>query len=243
MVTWIDGSVIMLPLGASSSLLGAFPPLGIVGGPLNIVQYPVCLAELAFLTNGNPGFASNTPADTAYANAWLLKYSSNQNPGSRITPSKFTSFNFQYRLFADYAPGQGIQTTSIGYTPDPCGTPFVYVQGVPYSDPIGGKNGDTGPSQAGYQYLLAETRVGTAGQKGWMTLNNHQEIPWVWSVIEFDQNGSYVMDQNTANYQIFPTYSVYKNGVFMYRGRTTQSTVSAFANLPPGQSLMEKDIR
>ncbi len=213
--------------------------------------YSLCLAELTALTNGNLGVVSNTASDKAYANAWLLKYSSNDDPGKTITPSTFTSLNYQYRLFADYSPSQGIHTTSIGYTPDPCGTPLVDLQGVAHSQNghyTGDVNG-TGTSQGGDQFLLAETRVGSAGQAGWKTLNNHQEIPWVWSVIEFDQNGypDYGRIKNasptnpTTNYQMFPTYSVYSDGKLLYT--THQGTPAVFASLPPGLSLMQNNIQ
>jgi hypothetical protein len=249
-VAWIDGDAITLPPGESTFVDGVFPPPSL-GGPWSFgsAGYTACLAELAALTNGNLGVVSNTASDKAYANAWLLKYSSNQDPGKIITPSSFTSLNFQYRLFADYSPSQGIHTTSIGYTPDPCGTPFAYVKGDTYSQNghyTGDSNG-TGTSQGGYQFLLAETRVGSTGQAGWKTLNNHREIPWVWSVIEFDQNGYPVRYQNasptnpTTNYQIFPTYSVYFGGKRVYV--VHEGTPAVFADLPPGMSLMQKNIQ
>jgi hypothetical protein len=262
-VSWIDGNAITLPSGASLALQAVFPPplpLGL-GGPWSVgsAGYFACLAEIAALTGDSLGVASNTAADTAYANAWLLKYSGNQDPGKTITPSTFTSFNFQYRLFADYSPSQGIHTTSIGYTPDPCGTPLVYVQGVAYSQNghyTGDSNG-TSTSLFGDQFLLAETRVGSAGQAGWKTLNNQREIPWVWSVIEFDPNGYPDLGriQNTpmpltnptnptnptTNYQIFPTYSVYSDGILLYT--VHPGTPAAFAVLPPGMSLPQNLIQ
>jgi len=238
-VAWINGNAITLPSGASLALQAVFPPPSL-GGPWSLATpgYAACVAELAALTSNSLGVVSNTASDKAYANAWLLKYSGNQDPGKTIIPSTFTSFSFQYRLFADYSPGRGIQTASIGYTPDPCGTPLAYVQGDAYP-----QNGQTGTSLFGDQFLLAETRVGSEGQKGWKTLNNGEEIPWVWSVIEFAPNGNpdYGRIQNaspitpTTNYQIFPTYSVYVNGTLTYK--TTQGTLGAFAGLPPGLSL------
>jgi hypothetical protein len=108
-------------------------------------------------------------------------FPSNQDPGAIIIPSTFTSFNHQYRLFADYSPSQGIHTASIGYTPDPCGTPLIYLHGDTYSqngDYTGDSKG-TGTSLFGDQFLLAETRVGSTGQAGWKTLNNQKDIPWV----------------------------------------------------------------
>ena len=176
-VGWINGDAITLPSGASLALQAVFPPPSL-GGPwsLGTPGYTACLAEVAALTLNSLGVASNTAADRAYANAWLLKYSGNEDPGIAITPSTFTQFNYQYRLFADYSPGREIHTASIGYTPDPCGTPGIHLQGATYP-----QNGDytddpkgTGTSVFGDKFLLGETRVGTAGQAGWKTLNNQR---------------------------------------------------------------------
>ena len=224
------------------------------------MSYVACEDELLSLTRDELGVVSDTTADKSYANAWLLKYSGNINPGFLIVPSMFTTLNFQYRLFADYSPAQGIHRALIGYTPDPCGTPFAYLQGVPHAHNgyyTGDSNG-TGPSQLGYSYLLAETRVGTAGQAGWKTLNDEQEIPWVWSVIEFDSNGTPQNFKNSStvscpggavsvNYQIFPTYSVYKSSlgspISTLKATIQQGANTAFGDLPPGQSLNQSCIR
>jgi hypothetical protein len=128
---------------------------------------------------------------------------------------------------------------------------IAYVQGDAYSQNghyTGDSNG-TGTSLFGDKFLLAETRVGSAGQKGWKTLNNQREIPWVWSVIEFDQNGypDYGRIQNysptipTTNYQIFPTYSVYVDGKRLLK--IPAGTPAAFAGLPPGLSLPQNIIQ
>jgi hypothetical protein len=249
-VGWINGNAITLPSGASLALQAVFPPPSL-GGPWSFgsTGYKACLAEVAALAVNSLGVASDTPADKAYANAWLLKYSGNVDPGLAITPPTFTHLNYQYRLFADYSPSLGIHTTAIGYTPDPCGTPFAYLQGATYPQNghyTGDLNG-TGKSLYGYNFLLAETRVGSAGQAGWRTLNNQRDIPWVWSVIEFDQNGYSIRLQNasstvpTTNYQIFPTYSVYVDGILLYT--TTPGTPPAFASQPPGLSLPQNLIQ
>ncbi len=247
-VAWINGDVIKLPPGESSQLKAAFPETG-----PSLSSYAPCISTVASLTVGSLGYVTATAADKAYANAWLLKYTGNRNPGPSIIPSNFTSFNYQYRLFADYSPSQGISRTSIGYTPEPCGTPGIYALGAMYPE-----NGQTGTSLLGLQYLLAETRVGTAGQLGWITLNG-EEIPWVWSVIEFDQNGLPARYQNTSpvvcggaypsvNYQIFPTYSVYltlpgaRIGTFITSLGELPGSVTTFTNLPPGQSLDQSCI-
>ena len=247
-VAWINQDLVGLPPNSNYKLQEDFPKAG--PGPLS---YPMCVTELMTLASGDLGDASDTAADKDYVSAWLLKYSANKDPGAAIYPATFTSFNFQYRLFADFSPGGGIHSTSIGYTPDPCGTPFVYLQGDTYA-----QNGHTGTSLLGYQYLLAETRVGPKGQNGWKTLHDQHEIPWVWSVIEFDQNASPVRfdikstvpclgGAVSVNYQIFPTYSVYKKSpgatVATLFKTIAQGNFLDFSYLPPGQSLDESCIQ
>ncbi len=246
-IAWIDGDAIKLPPGGSPGLQSVFPAVG--PWPVGSIGYAACELEVASLVAGNLLFASNTAEDMAYANAWLLKYSGNRDPGPSIIPSNFTSFNYQYRLFADFSPYNNIARALIGYTPEPCGTPGVYVQGDAYP-----QNQQTGTSsQLGLRYLLAETRVGLDGQEGWLTLNGNREIPWVWSVIEFTQDGKPTRFQKitdivgcggvstTVNYQIFPTYSVYMTplGGKVAPLYTTihANSVAAFTNLPPGQEL------
>jgi hypothetical protein len=241
-VGWIDGSAIKLPSGESSSVDAAFPPSG-VGGPLNNpVQYAACIGQTAALALGSSGVASSAN-DKAYASAWLLKFSGNQDPGSSITPSTFKSQVNSFRLFNDYSPGLGISNTAVGNTLDPCGS-GIGVVGM--ADP---HNGAVGTSLFGDQYQLAEVRVDQAGQKGWMALNNGRAIPWVWSVIEFNPSGypDYGRIQNasptisTTNYQIFPTYSVYIGGKRVYV--VHQGTPAAFAGLPPGSELSPSSIQ
>jgi hypothetical protein len=235
-VAWINGNVILLPSGESSLLDAAFPPSG-VGGPVNPVPYAACGAQTLLLAGGFLGPAISTANDKAYASAWLLKFSGNQQPPSTITPSTFQNQVKSFRAFNDYAPGLGIQNTVVGDTLDPCGS-GIGVVGVANAN-----SGKVGTSLFGDQYQLAEVRVDQAGQNGWAALNNQRAIPWVWSVIEFDKNGNpdYGRIQNssptipTTNYQIFPTYSVYINKKLMYQ--TQQGTPGAFASLPPGSEL------
>jgi hypothetical protein len=242
-VGWINSNAITLPSGESTAVDLVFPPLG-TGGPSNMGQYAVCISQLGLLSANQLGAVSNTANDKAYASAWLLKFSGNQDPGNTITPSTFQSQPGKFRLFNDYAPGLGISKTAVGNTLDPCGSSIGTI-GV--ADP---NNGKTGTSIFGDQYQLSEVRVDQAGQNGWATLHNHQPIPWVWSVIEFDPNGQpdYGRIQNnpsptspTTNYQIFPTYSVYSNGKRIYV--VNQGTPNAFAGLPPGSELSPSSIQ
>jgi hypothetical protein len=239
-VAWIDGNAITLPSGENSKLATDFPPTGPLG-PVYLEQYTACITQTAQLGTGHLGDVS-TASDKAYANAWLLKFSANQDPGSSI-PNTFMSQTSSFRFFNDYAPGLGISNTAVGKTLDPCGS------GIGVSGVANPNDGKVDTSFYGDQYQLAEVRVGQAGQTGWKTLNNKREIPWVWSVIEFDKNGYPDLGriQNasptnpTTNYQIFPTYSVYVNGKLTYK--TKQGTPAAFASLPPGSELSPSSIQ
>ena len=242
-VGWIDSNAVTLPSGESTAVALVFPPVG-TGGPSNMAQYAACISQLGLLSANQLGAVSNTVNDKAYASAWLLKFSGNQDPGKTITPSTFQSQPGKFRLFNDYAPGLGISNVAVGNTLDPCGSVLGTI-GV--ADP---NNGKTGTSLFGDQYQLSEVRVDQAGQNGWATLHNHQPIPWVWSVIEFDQSGNPDLGRihnapspinPTTNYQIFPTYSVYSNGQLIYT--VHQGTPAAFANLPPGSELSPSSIQ
>jgi hypothetical protein len=250
-VAWIDGKAITLPSGASGGLTSTFLPGG-PPKPVNILSeiYRNCALQVQELAAGSLGSVSNTAADKAYANAWLLKYSANQDPGPSINPTTFAANPSQYRLFNDYEPSAGSAIGLAGGTPDPCGSPLFVLgdSSSPYLD-------YSGTSISGYQYHLAEGRVGSDGQAGWATLNG-EAIPWIWSLIEFDRNGKLVNYGNkktvpcdtptSVNYQIFPTYSVYVTPLGATTGsfltKINQGTISAFASLPPGQSLVPSCI-
>ena len=136
-----------------------------------------------------------------------------------------------------------IHNTAVGNTVEPCGSGATAI-GVTHPN-----DGNVGTSLFGDKYQLSEVRVDRAGQNGWAALHNQATIPWVWSVIEFDQNGypDYGRLKNassinpTTNYQLFPTYSVYINGKLLYK--TTQGTSASFANLTPGLQLSPSAIQ
>ena len=163
--------------------------------------------------------------DRVYADAWLLKYSANPAPPTTITPSVQLSAG-NYRAFNDFGNGQS--SYQLGITPDPCGLTGVpkwildwsaadQAQPSPY-------NGSYGTSPSGKVYQLVEGRVGLLGQAGSQTINN-RTVAWIWSVIEFDSSGN----ATYSDHAIFPTYSVYVNGVLTIT--YPQSSVASFVAL------------
>ncbi len=116
-----------------------------------------------------------------------------------------------YRAF--FEPGV------FGWTPDPCG----YGPALPGTSSK--YNGQTGLSGAGNTYQLAEGRVGPAGRAVYATLNNNQSVPWIWSVVEFNASGAPVNITSPANYQIFPTYYIYVNGILQTADTIQQVSV------------------
>jgi hypothetical protein len=216
-VGWIDGNAITLPAGESLSLRLDFPESG-----SNVAAFAGCELQLLFLTNNALGDVSNNATDKAYALSWLLKYSGNHNPGTTISPNTYYTGSGQYRLFNDQQLNFH-NMELVGASPDPCGGQVFTVAGESSQ-----YNQKLGTSPSGYSYALAEGRVGSWGRTSWLLLTGN-DVPWIWSVIEYDANGNPARYQDAANYQIFPTYSVYINGQFVYK--KSQSSVSDFINL------------
>jgi hypothetical protein len=206
-IGWIDGSQITLPTNESLALDVA----------LNSTQ-TACLAEEGLWAINQIGAATG-PNDPAYANAWLLKNSANSTPPSTITPSIQSILFTTYRLFNDFGGSSSVGAW-VGWTLDPCGT-LAALPGQSYAS-----NGYSNVSGAGNTYQLAEGRIGPVGQAVYATLNNQQSVPWIWSVVEFNSSGASVNITSPANYQIFPTYYVYVNGVLNPNYTITQSSVS-----------------
>jgi hypothetical protein len=201
-IGWINGAAITLPTGESTALFLA----------LN-VSSTACAAEVATWALGQPGFLSDSPNDPAYANAWLLKYSANDPPPSSINPVVEGNLGIlgAYRLFNDFqvSTGPNVGTVAVGWTPDPCGFSPVPIP-ADSSNQWNGWIGTTPTTVNTYQ--IAQARVGSVGQRVYATLNNGATVPWIWSVVEFDSYGNPVMIGNPANYQVFPTFTVYVNG-------------------------------
>ena len=192
-----------LPSGANSVLM-----TNLNSGPAS------CANQLREWANGSKTNVNNS-TDVAYANAWLLKNSPNNQPPNPIAvDAQFIAGN--YRLFNDFGNGQaGI---SVGYTPDPCNT------GLPgwiFPGQQSQYNDTSQTSPSGKIYLLVEGRIGTFGQLVSKTLNN-RTVPWIWSVIEFDSSGN----PTYSDVAMFPTYSVYVNGSLAWTH--AQSPVASF---------------
>jgi hypothetical protein len=191
-IAWVDpnaSDLKTLPSGANSTLMS-----NLNSGPGN------CAFLVGRWASGFKTYVNNS-ADVAYANAWLLKNSANNQPPNPISvDAQFIAGN--YRLFNDFGNGQA--GPGVGSTPDPCHT------GLPGWIFPGEKsqyNDTSSTSPSGKIYLLVEGRIGTFGQLVSQTLND-RTVPWIWTVIAFDSAGNPIYT-DTA---MFPTYSVYVNG-------------------------------
>src|SRR5258708_40198728 len=100
-----------------------------------------------------------------------------------------------------------------GSTPNPCLRLLPSSASESHVD-----NGARGVTRDGAGvFQLAEGRVGILGQAASETLNG-RTVPWIWSVIKFDASGNDVRIFSIGsrlNRQIFPTYSVYEDGVIV----------------------------
>ena len=72
-------------------------------------------------------------ADSAYANAWLIKNSANMAPPTTITPEAQKSAG-NYRLINDF--GNGKSFANIGRTPEPCQTGLLGWAGARTTQPV-----------------------------------------------------------------------------------------------------------
>jgi hypothetical protein len=224
-IGWVNASAVTVPSGENATLQA------------NLNNSPTsCGIEVGKWVVGSLGDV-NGAADVAYANAWLVSNSGNPAPPPTIIPSsQLAGGNF--RLFNDFQVGPGsvpvISTTQVGITPDPCKTGVIpgWIQaGQPHPN-----NGTINTSPSGEKYQLAEGRIGTVGQLGSETLNGGRTVPWIWSVVEFDSSGN----PTTTNDAMFPTYSVYSNGVLT--ATYPQSAVATFVALDQTYQLLPSQI-
>ena len=163
------------------------------------------------------GFSTNlnTAQDASYANAWLLQHSGNAAPPSSISvPAQFSGGD--YRLFNSLG-GSSPTYYAAGKTIFPCTTGGSFWDAAPQSSTYMGATGTVN----GKQYQLAEGRLGSTGQKINQTING-RTTRWIWSVVELDSSGN----PTTSDHAIFPTYSIYVNGVL--QNTIPQTAASSF---------------
>jgi hypothetical protein len=211
-IAWVNGNapdLAMLPSGENSELQSILQNS-------TAAQQATCAVEITDWVGRDPDEV-RTSADSAYANAWVVKNSANSAPPTVITPSVQQSAG-NFRLFNDFGHGGGFY--QVGNTPDPCGTGMVPTgwttgQASPYM-------GAGGASPSGEVYQLAEGRVGTIGQLASETINGNRTVPYIWSLIEFNSSGN----PTYSNVGMFPTYSVYVNGNLA--ATYPQSSVASF---------------
>ena len=134
-----------LPTGANSQLINS-----LTSSPSS------CAIQVGKWASGLKTNVNNS-TDVAYADAWLLKNSANNQPPNPISvDAQFIAGN--YRLFNDF--GNGEAGTSVGYTPDACNT------GLPgwiFPGQQSQYNNASSTSPSGKIYLLVEGRIGTFG--------------------------------------------------------------------------------
>jgi hypothetical protein len=212
-IAWLDGSAPDLnnlpPNGANSALLS------------DLANY--CSATLVNWSRGIPADLWY-PADVDYANRFLMARSANSQPPPTITSiNQFSKGDF--RLFNDWGNGTG--GVAVGNSPDPCGSVLSTMVAFVFG---GGEKsqyeGTSGVSGSGKVYKVADGRVGKLGQTVSQTINHGRTVPWIYSVIAFDQNGN----PTVSDHATFPTYYVYISGVLHPELSSAQSPVNDFVN-------------
>ena len=207
-IAWLDASAVSLPSGANSVLEASLQ-----NG--TSAQIALCVIQVSSWATGNKGLVL-TSADAAYATAWLAKNSGNSPPPSQIVAST-VQLGGNFRLFSDTMSG----TAQVGSTPDPCNTGNITGWYPALSGETNSYTG-TGTSPSGLSYLLTEGRIGDVGQIVNSTLNQ-TSTPWIWNAIEYDSTNT----PSVVSHAMFPTYSVYTNGVLT--NTYSQSSISVFA--------------
>jgi hypothetical protein len=233
-VAWVDASPSQVQVPSTASVYAANPSSSIPSD----LNGPQCLVTLQSWSAGAEiGLGSGTnglvPQEVAYANAWLVANSGNQQPPNPFpTGTGLSTYlgNKGYRLYQRFQASYEVNTGVIdpssvhylesyvvpGYTPIPCpgmgSAPYVSSQ--PHSD-----NDKAGTTAAGdLVYQIVEARLGSDGQMVNQFLNGPpggdytQVTPYIWSVIQFDVNGftrSLSTSGNSGNVQIFPSYVLY----------------------------------
>lgn len=217
MVSWINGSVIDLPTqldGVDNELMQSLN----AGGSCSILLGQWLLGIPTYL---------DKEANKLYANAFLIKFSANNEPPPVIDPDA-VELAGDYRLFNRLqiahrvkngevigAPKFTKAKTLAGLTPDPCG---AVSPRLPETHVANGAKGITTDKSGVYQ--VAQGRVGAFGQAVDTTINDYggtvgATTPWIWTVIKFDVAGNYVFPfavGNKPNISMFPTVSIYENG-------------------------------
>jgi hypothetical protein len=222
-VSWVNGDAIPLPTGENSGLQGALSN----DTPLDRAA---CAATLASWYLDYMVFVNNSQ-DVAYADAWLLRNSKNSPPPNTLSPAWTGNVN-NFRMLNDFKINSGgvpiISSAVVGTTPDPCG------ELQPIAAEAHTFNGWVNFSPLGNEYQLAESRVGPTGQIIGENLNNTPSIPWIYSVVEFDQNRNPIIPSITA---IFPTYSLYVNGQLYATYPQTSAVVFSGLNATQSQLI------
>jgi len=241
-IGWVDANGITLPTG--SSLVPVLNNPALCG--------PTLFGWQAAGKGGTAPLPAGSSIDRQYANAWLNWKSANPTPPSSIDPATFIANKAAYRLFNRFRASyettplginaksiQHLQTVAqVGDTPEPCSGWQVFgtegerhvLNGTRATAPKG--------SVPSLVYQLNEGRIGPVGQAINAYLNHPEDIgvfsfvkatPYIWSSIQFDANGDIQPFSQGSSLQIYPTYSVYRNGALV--NTFTQANLEQFVPL------------
>lgn len=188
----------------------------------------------------SPNPPVDSPLKRQYVNWWFEAQTGNTPPSDQIDTASFGANLNNFRMYNRfqalwevrqgliYGPSlQVVQTNAVaGLTPEPC----TEAQ-IPSLSP----NGEVNPFVNGHSgvsfddrlvYQINEGRVGADGQAVNKYVNHPDypnpsaAMPYVWSVIQFDVNGNLQLFNDgggavvtTNNLSMFPTMTVYKNGL------------------------------
>jgi hypothetical protein len=174
-----------------------------------------------------------TAQDIAYANAWMFQNASNTPgpPAVLTTPASTSQLTGGFKLFNDFGGTGSSNTAQIGKSPFPCpGAPPGWFSATGEANYW---NEYSNASPSGMIYQINEGAMALPAQPIFFTVNGHK-TPWIWSVIEFSPSGS----NSNVYTQVFPTYSIYINGVLVNGPLPAQGPLANFTVLNDVNSLM-----
>jgi hypothetical protein len=221
-VAWIDGSRIHLEEMAANAALKRVLSVG-------------CSAEVALWRFGFQGEV-DSPADVRYAKAFLVRAASNETPPRQLTERLFQD-KTAYKLWNDFqvdSRGAVAQLRSeVGNTPFPCDPQLP----VGWEGELHPENGKAAWNSSQTMHsLINEARIGKAARAVERTLDpTGHGTPWIWSVLGFDKRGAASLDV-----QLFPTFWVYRDGVFC--GSRKQADLARFVTGVTPRELKRSDL-
>jgi len=192
------------------------------------------------------------PEDRTYAEAVLLKRSANAPPDRELSKAMLQN---DYRLLNDFRVGGtagspfGLvlnQTTTIGSTPAPFSVPMAkaypeIVAAFERPEVDQAMNGAILCSCGKSVTQVAQGRVGLSGQYVHRALNDWNRAtgdatPWIWATISFTKSGDF-----SITTQVFPTYTVYVDGIRDDEQTSNQANLVDFLKLDHKSQVASND--